>query len=266
MIPADPAAPPAVPQTEAEKVAAARELIKQADAAADPNSGKAWLLNEGVMGAGEKPGWFKSEKYKTVAAQAEAYIGLEKRFGGFTGAPKNEKGEVAYTFTPPEGVEFKVDHPMAKAFSDWAGANQLSQEGYNQVLGQLVQYELAQQPDMNAIKGRLGADADTRISTAAAWVKANLGAEGFASFRAATSGKNADAVFKLTEALIGKTGQVRMPAPGADVPGATGGDGLNKIKADHGAKMPNGQLRVDAEPAYRNEIEKRYREYYASQG
>ncbi len=54
-----------------------------------------------------------------------------------------------------------------------------------------------------------------------------------------------------------------MPKPGADVPAATGGDGLAKIKADHGAKMPDGRLRVDVEPAYRNEIEKRYRDYFA---
>jgi hypothetical protein len=241
-------------------------MVKQADAAADPNSGKAWLLNEGVMGTGEKPTWFKNEKYKTVAEQAAAYPELEKRFGGFKGAPKNEKGEVTYAFTPPEGVEFKQDHPMAQAFTKWAGENQLSQDGYNQLLGQLIQYEMAQQPDMSTIKGRLGDNADNRISQAAAWVKANLGAEGFATFRSATSGKNADAVFKLAEALIGKTGQVRMPKAGSDVPAATGGDGLAKIKSDHGARTPDGKLRVDTDPAYRNEIEKRYRDYYANAG
>ncbi len=218
------------------------------------------------MGTGEKPSWFKNDKYATVSKQAEAYVGLEKRFGGFVGAPKNEKGEVAYEFKPPEGVDFKVDHPMAKAFTEWAGANQLSQDGYNQILGQLIQYEIAQQPNMGEIKARLGDNADTRISTASAWVKANLGAEGFASFRAATTGANADAVFKLTEAMIGKSGQVRMPKPGNDVPAATGGDGLAKIKSDHGAKDASGKLRVDSEPAYRAEIEKRYRDYFAGQG
>lgn len=266
MIPADPAAPPPVPQTDTEKLAAAKALVAAAEAAADPNGGKAWLLHEGVMGQGEKPTWFKNDKYKTVSAQAEAYVGLEKRFGGFTGAPKNEKGEVAYVFTAPEGVEFKADHPMAKAFTEWAGANQLSQDGYNQVLGQLIQYEIAQQPNMADVKARLGENADLRISTASAWVKANLGAEGFSSFRSATTGANADAVFKLTEALIGKTGQVRMPKPGADVPAASGGDGLAKIKADHGAKMPDGRYRKDVDPAYAAEIDKRYRDYFAGQG
>ena len=267
LLPAEPPAPAAAPQTEAEKLAAAKELVKQADAAADPNSGKAWLLVDGVMGTGEKPGWFKNDKYKTVAAQAEAYTHLESRFGAFVGAPKNEKGEIAYTFKPPEGVEFKADHPMAVAFSKWAGANQLSQEGYNTLLGSLIEYEMAQAPDMGAVKARLGDKADERIGAVAAWGKANLGAEGYATLREATAGKNADAVFKVLEQVIGKTAQVRMPKPGADVPGGVGGDGLAKIKSDHGARMPDGKtLRVDAEPGYRLEIEKRYRDYYAAAG
>jgi hypothetical protein len=266
LIPADPTPAPAASQTEAEKLAAAQKLVKEAEAAANPNSGKAWLLHEGVMGQGEKPAWFKQEKYKTVSDRAAAYPELEKRFGSFVGAPKNEKGEVAYEFKPPDGTEFKADHPMAQQFTKWATENQLSQEGYTQLLGQLFQYEMAQQPNMANIKTRLGDNADTRISQSSSWVKANLGAEGFALFRAATTGTNADAVFKLAEALIGKTTQTRMPGPGQDVPGGQVGDGLAKIKADHGAKDAKGGLRVDSDPGYRLEIEKRYRDYYAAGG
>lgn len=262
LLPADPAAPAAAPQTEAEKLTAAKALIAAADAAADPNSGKAWLLHDGVMGQGEKPGWFKQEKYRTVSAQAEAYVALESRFGGFKGAPKNEKGEVTYAFKAPDGVEFKQDHPMAQAFTKWAGENQLSQDGYNELLGQLIQYEVAQTPDMGQIKTKLGDNADARIATVAQWGKANLGNEGYALLRSATSGKEAAAVFQVMEAIIAKTAQIRMPKPGNDVPAATGGDGLAKIKADHGAKTPEGKLRVDVEPGYRIEIEKRYRDYF----
>lgn len=270
--PAAPVAPSATPQTEAEKIEAARKLIKEADAAADPNSGKAWLLNDGVMGTGEKPGWFKSEKYKTVSAQAEAYVGLEKRFGSFTGAPKNEKGETVYAFTPPEGVDFKSDHPVMAAFTKWATDNQLSQAGYTEILGQLVQYELSQAPSMDKVKSAVGENVDGRIGNASAWVKANLGAEGFALLRDATStqGVSQDvriaAAFKLVEAVIGKTAQVKMPRPGNDVPGGNAGDGLVTIQKAHGERNAAGQLRVDAEPSYRLDIEKRYRDYYASAG
>lgn len=239
-------------------------MIKEADAAADPNSGKAWLLHDGVMGAGEKPGWFKQDKYKTVSAQAEAYVALEGRFGAFKGAPKNEKGETTYAFTPPEGVEFKSDHPMAQAFTKWAGENQLSQDGYDQLLGQLIQYEIAQAPDMNQIKAQVGENADVRITQVAQWGKANLGNDGYALLRSATSGKEAASVFKVLEQIIAKTAQTRMPGVNGDVPAATGGEGLAKIKADHGAKTPDGKLRVNVDPNYRLEIDKRYRDYYAS--
>ena len=56
-----------------------------------------------------------------------------------------------------------------------------------------------------------------------------------------------------------------MPGLGADVPAAAGGDAFAKIKADHGARLPDGRLRVDVEPGYRLEIDKRYREYFAGQ-
>jgi len=262
LIPADgaPAAPAA--QTPEQALAAARKLVADHEAAADPNSGQAWLLQDGVMGQGSRPTWFKADKYKSVAAQAEAYPALEKRFGAFTGAPAEGK----YTFTPPEGVEVQMGHPLMQEFTQWAAKAELSQEGYANILGMLVQYEAAQAPKMADIKARLGENADTRIATASTWVKANLGAEGFANFRAATTGANADAVFKLVEALVSKSGQVRLPRPGNDVPATAGGDGLAAIKTAHGAKTNDGKLRVDVDPAYRQEIEKRYREYFAAGG
>lgn len=241
--------------------------MAEADAAADPNSGKAWLLNEGIMGVGEKPAWFKQDKYKTVAAQAEAYVALESRFGAFKGAPKNEKGEVEYKYTPPEGVEFNQQHPIAQAFTKWAGDANLSQEGYTEILNQLMEYETAQlTPDFAQIKKDIGDNADARITAIAQWGKANLGPEGYATFRAATMGKNAAEVFKVLEAVIGKTGQVKMPKPGEDTPGGSRVDGLAAIQQAHGAKDANGKLKIYSVPGYKEQIDKMYRDYYAAQG
>lgn len=260
LIPADPAPPPATPQTDAEKLAAAKALVAAAEAAADPNGGKAWLLTDGVQGEGAKPAWFKNEKYRNVAEQAKAYAELEPRFGSFVGAPKDGK----YEFKAPEGVEVAMDHPLMQEFTKWAGAAHLSQEGYSNLLGMLVQYEASQMPNMADVKARLGENADTRISTSSAWVKANLGAEGFADFRAATTGKNADAVFKLVEGLIAKSGQARMPTPGSDVPAAPG-QGLDAIRAEHGKRDAQGRLLVDVDPKARARIEKLYQDYYSAQ-
>ena len=48
-----------------------------------------FLFADGVVGEGETPDWFKSSKYKTVSAQAEAFSELDGKFGSFTGAPKD---------------------------------------------------------------------------------------------------------------------------------------------------------------------------------
>ena len=48
-----------------------------------------YFLSEGIKGAGDMPEWYNPSKYKSVSEQAKAYTELEKKFGGFTGAPKD---------------------------------------------------------------------------------------------------------------------------------------------------------------------------------
>lgn len=262
LLPAAAPAVAAVPQTDAEKLAAAQELVRQASAAADPNSGKAWLLKDGVMGEGERPSWFKADKYKTVVAQAEAYPALEARFGSFVGAPKDGK----YVPTLPEGVDVKLDSPLMGAFNTWAAKAQLSQDGYNELLGFLVQDIASRAPNMATIKTNLGENADARITAVAQWGKANLGDAGYETLRRATAGVNADAVFQVLESVIAKTAQIKMPKPGPDVPGGQANDGLEAIRAAHMKRGSDGKPLVDTDPKYRQAIDKQYRDFYAAQG
>ena len=247
---ADPAAPAADPAAPAAPV--------------DPNSGKAWLLAEGVLGSGEKPEWLKSDKYKTAEEQAKAYVGLEKRLGAFVGAPKDGK----YEFVAPkgyEGVTVDMEHPLMKEFTTWAKEAQLSQKGYNEMLGMLTMYEAAQVPNMAIIKQQVGENADARIGAVAAWGKANLGAEGYATLRAATSGPNAADVFKVLESVIGKTKQVVLPKPGDDIPGASAG-GRAAIVQAQSQKGPDGKRLMETSPLHRAAVEKMWNEYFAAGG
>lgn len=279
-----PAADPAVtpPAAAAEPVAPADSLIpaddavvppvvdpaKPADPAVvvppvDPNSGKAWLLAEGVMGSGEKPEWLKSDKYKSAEEQAKAYPALEKRFGAFVGAPKDGK----YNFKAPEGyegVQVDMEHPLMKEFATWAKESQLSEAGFNNLLGMLTMYEAAQVPNMAVIKEKVGENADARIGAVAAWGKANLGPEGYATLRSATSGANAADVFKVLESVIGKTKQIALPKNGDDIPGA-GVGGKAEIVAMQGAKGPDGKRLYD-QPQYRAQVEARWKAYYDQGG
>lgn len=246
---ADPAAPAADPAAPAAPV--------------DPNSGKAWLLAEGVLGTGEKPEWLRSDKYKSAEEQAKAYVGLEKRLGAFVGAPRDGK----YEYKAPEGyegVQVDMEHPLMKEFATWAKDSQLSQAGFNNLLGMLTMYEAAQVPNMTVIKQQVGENADARIGAVAAWGKANLGPEGYATLRAATSGANAAAVFQVLESVIGKTKQVVLPKPGDDIPGA-GVGGKAQIVAMQSAKGADGK-RLYEQPAYRAQVEKAWKDYFDQGG
>lgn len=211
-----------------------------------------WLYADGTPGKGEMPSWYRADKYKTVEAQAEAYSHLEKRFGAFTGAPPNGK----YEFKTPEGlgVELVKDAPIVQELEKWAAENQLSQDGYQHLLGKLAEYEAAQLPDMNEVKKELGERADDRINAVTGWAKANLSAEDFAALRVATSGKQAAAAFKVLEAAINKTRQVAMPKPGQDVQLAQP-NGLAGIQAMMEKRDSNGKLLVMTDPEYRKKVE-----------
>ena len=250
--PAAPVAPPAISLEDAQKVVEAAKL------AAQPNSGKAWNLNDTTPGQGEKPAWFKSDKYVSVAKQAEAYVELEKRFGSFTGAPRNEKGEVAYKL--PEAV-IKPDHPILKEFQKAAAEMQLNQTGFDKLIGMLSQYEALQQPNPAAAKAALGADADARISNVATWARANLDPQSFELMRSVTSGHQAAAAFMVLEKMIEKTGQVRMPKPGADT-APLAANGKEALVALQAAKNEKGQRKYDVDPAYRREVESKWAEFY----
>lgn len=274
----EPAAAPAAVPAEADALAAAKALIAKHETAANPNNGASWLLKDGVMGEGEKPAWFKETKYKTVAEQAAAYPELEKRFGSFTGAPKDG----VYAYEPNDALKglgvtsqsVIMSDPALADFTKWARDSQLSQDGYNSLLNRLVGYRLSVQARHDAetrldpvkAKAEIGPDADTRIDNINKWVRANLGAEGTALFQSATNMPNAPAVVKALEAIIAKTAQVRMPKPGEDVrqPIPQTGDGLKAIQAAQAKKGADGKLLWDSDPAYKRQVTQMYEEYFAN--
>ena len=251
-------APPAAPAAGTPpSLEEAQRIVEAAKLAAQPNSGLAWNLNDTTPGVGEKPAWFKSDKYNSVAKQAEAYVALESRMGAFTGAPKDG----AYELKLPDGVEVDMAHPMMVGFKDWAVKNQVSNEKFNDLLGQLAQYEASQAPSMAQTKASLGPDADSRIGNVVTWAKANLDAAGFQLLRTAVSGHEAAATFKVIEQMINKSGQVRMPKPGDDVP-QSGNQGLAAIDAMQAAKGADGKRLYETDPAYRRKVEQARTDYF----
>jgi len=89
-----------------------------------------WLQTATQKGIGDKPEWML-DKHKTVEDQAKNYVELEKRFGAFTGTPKE-----GYKLNLPEGVEgdFDAQDPMLVAATEWATKSGVSQQGFDELI------------------------------------------------------------------------------------------------------------------------------------
>lgn len=263
ILPADPGAAPAAPAT-------------PPAAPADPNAPQPatpaeWFLSDGVKGEGVPPPWYKADKYKSVAAQAEAYSHLEKRLGAFTGAPKDGK----YEFAMPEGVtgEFDTEHPMYKTLVQTAAEMQISQDGFNKLMGLFAQYEAGLAPDpaanLAAAREALGETADARITAVGQWVMTNLGAEQYQAFRRATnaeemSGEQIARVIGLVEAAVNK-GRVKAPKPGDDVPTSVQ-NAQQEVELLRKQVGPDGKLLYFTDPKHRALVDKKRVELQKAQG
>ncbi len=263
---------PAAPAEDTAKAAAAADSLLDGAGptetepkapATPPEPPPTWFYADGAPGKGEVPVWYKADKYKTVEAQAQAYTELEKRFGAFAGAPKDGKYEKP---TVPEGLEgeFYTDHPIFDKFSKWALDHQVSQDGYNSVLGMLAEYEAARVPDKVEILKEIGDDAEARLTSIKQWANANLTADEYGLLKSTlVPGEHTATVVKMVEKLIAKT-RVVAPKPGTDV--SVGRDTLDSIKEEHARKGPDGKRLYDTDMKYREMIENKYRTYYESRG
>lgn len=244
--------PPEKKELTAEEVANAAAAKAEAEATA-------WFYADGTPGKGAAPVWYLADKYKTVEEQAKAYPELQKRLGAFKGAPKDGK----YEFKAPEGLPVEIDgsNPLVGEFQKWATENQLSQEGYQQVMSMFATYEAAQIPDMAQIKADIGDNVDARIEATTQWARANLGHEEYLMLQEATATPMAAKVFKVVEAMIAKTKQVSLPKAGEDVVGANP-QGLAGIRHLMEAKDKDGRLRYFNDEAYRREVDKKNADHF----
>jgi hypothetical protein len=84
-----------------------------------------WFWKDELKGEGDKPVWL-GEKFKSVQDQAKAYPELEKKFGGFKGAP--DEYEIAIPDELSSTVDIDVDSEPFKQFEEFAKESNMSQE------------------------------------------------------------------------------------------------------------------------------------------
>lgn len=216
--------------------------------AAEPTLGEGeYFLSDNVKGVGDMPEWYKADKYKSVAEQAKAYTELEKKFGGFTGAPKD--GYALY-----DGVE--SDDALWGELVEFGNSTNMSQSALNQAWELLTAQEQAiEEVSVEAEMAKLGDNAVERIKVVEQYMKNNLDSDTYEEVRYAVD--SAESV-KLIEALIKSTAPAKLPIDGHIEPG-----GLEwaDIEAEMFRKDENGNLLRSVDMNHERKIQRMMKEF-----
>ena len=217
------------------------------DASAPTLNEGEYFLSDGIKGSGDTPDWYKGDKYKSVAEQAKAYTELEKKFGGFTGAPKDG-------YSGPEGIE--GDDALLQELTEFATKTNMSQEAFGDAWELLsAQGQAVEQVSHEQEIASLGDNAQERIKNVEGYLKNNLDAEVYEEVRNLVTDARS---IQLVEHLVRATAPARLPIDGGDHPtGMTWGD----IEAEMFKKNDNGQLLRSIDSNHEAKIQKMMQEF-----
>lgn len=206
-----------------------------------------YFLADGIKGTGELPEWFKADKYKSVTEQAKAYTDLEKRFGGFKGAPKDG-------YSPPEGID-DGDELLAE-LKTFAQETNMSQDAFNQAWNLLSsQSQVAETVSIEQEMQKLGDNGQQRIKTVEQFMKNNLDPDTYEKVR---YGVNSAESVELVEALIKATAPAKLPIDGNVQPG---GITWEAIEAEMFKKDDNGNLLRSVDRNHEAKIQRLMQEF-----
>jgi len=216
--------------------------------AAEPTLGEGeYFLSDNVKGIGEMPEWYKADKYKSVAEQAKAYTELEKKFGGFTGTPKDG-------YALAEGVE--SDDALWAELVEFGTKTNMSQSAMNEAWELLTAQEQAiEEVSVEAEMEKLGDNAVERIKVVEQYMKNNLDGDTYERLRYAVN--SAEAV-ELVEALVKSTAPAKLPIDGYVEPG---GIEWSDIEAEMFRKDENGNLLRSVDINHERKIQRMMKEF-----
>ena len=217
------------------------------DAAEPTLSEGEFFLSEGIKGVGDQPEWYKADKYKSIAEQAKAYTELEKKFGGFTGAPKDG-------YQPYEGVE--SSDALWGELVEFGTKQNMSQAAMNEAWELLTAQEQAiEEVSIETEMAKLGDNAVERIKVVEQYMKNNLDSDTYEELRYAVN--SAESV-QLIEALIKSTAPAKLPIDGYIQPG---GITWQDIEAEMFKKDDSGQMLRSVDPNHEAKIQRMMKEF-----
>lgn len=206
-----------------------------------------YFLTEGIKGTGDTPEWYKSDKYKSVAEQAKAYTELEKKFGSFTGAPKDG-------YSGPEGIE--SDDALLQELTEFASKTNMSQEAFGEAWELLTaQSEAAAEVSREQEIAKLGNNANERIKNVEGFLKNSLDSEDYQNVMSLVTDARS---IELVEALVKATSPVKLPIDGGESPtGMTWSD----IESEMFKKSGDGQLLRSIDLNHERKIQKMMQDF-----
>jgi hypothetical protein len=209
---------------------------------AEPTLGEnEYFLAEGIKGTGETPEWYKADKYQSVAEQAKAYTELEKKFGGFKGAPKDG-------YVSPEGVE--QDDALLAELTEFANDTNMSQEAYGRAWELLTAQEQAvEEVSAEQEMAKLGDNATQRLKNVEGFLKNNLDSDTYTQVQDLVT--TAESV-QLIEAIVKATVPAKLPIEGGEHPqGLTWAD----VEAEMFKRHENGQFLRSVDPNHERKVQ-----------
>lgn len=205
-----------------------------------------YFLAEGIKGIGEVPEWY-NPKYGSVAEQAKGYSELEKKFGGFTGAPKDG-------YAAPEGIE--PDDALLSELQEFATKTNMSQDAFSEAWELLsAQAGAVEEVSHEQEMAKLGDNAQQRIKTVEGFLKNNLDAEAYE--RVSQKVTNADAI-ELIEEIVKATAPAKLPIDGGEHPA---GLVWSDIETEMFKKNERGQLLRSVDPNHEAKIQAMMKEF-----
>jgi flagellar hook protein FlgE len=219
-----------------------------------------WNFSETIKGEGEKPEWFKSDKYKTVADQAKAYKELEGKFGTFTGSPEEFEPVELSEELREMGIEINKDDPLLEKAVEFAKESNMSQDGFNKMIQLYAETMAAENMALEDYKKEqikaLGNNAESRINNLGLWGNANLPQEILPAFQQLAN--SADSV-KVLERLVSMTQKAPISN---DSSKAVGNTTEAELKAMQFEKDQYGNRRITNDPEFRARFQKMQAAFY----
>lgn len=121
-----------------------------------------WYLDENTPGNGERPQWLPSQ-FNKASDVGKSYVELQKKLGGFTGAPDK------YDLT---SLELDESQHLVQEITAVAKELNMSQDGLNKFLGRLASAQEAEKDvHLDEQIKKLGPDGDRMLVEYKNWTK-----------------------------------------------------------------------------------------------